>query len=144
MKKPRASGTRAAGDEKEVLFDDGESEFARVGGAALALRRFGTTALETGGEGGIRTHGPREGTPVFKTGAFNRSATSPAETVRARTLLQSLIAVQPEGIRASAQTSKRFRVSGPHPAAIEFALPGGHWSFPAPFQQWPRGLTPGT
>jgi hypothetical protein len=32
-----------------------------------------------GGEGGIRTHGPREGTPVFKTGAFNRSATSPAE-----------------------------------------------------------------
>jgi hypothetical protein len=30
-----------------------------------------------GGEGGIRTHGPREGTPVFKTGAINRSATSP-------------------------------------------------------------------
>jgi hypothetical protein len=32
---------------------------------------------EIGGEGGIRTHGTREGTPVFKTGAFNRSATSP-------------------------------------------------------------------
>jgi hypothetical protein len=31
----------------------------------------------TGGEGGIRTHGAREGTPVFKTGAINRSATSP-------------------------------------------------------------------
>ena len=30
-----------------------------------------------GGEGEIRTHDPREGTPVFKTGAFNRSATSP-------------------------------------------------------------------
>ena len=30
-----------------------------------------------GGEGGIRTHGRREATPVFKTGAFNRSATSP-------------------------------------------------------------------
>ena len=30
-----------------------------------------------GGEGEIRTHGPREGTPVFKTGAINRSATSP-------------------------------------------------------------------
>ena len=30
-----------------------------------------------GGEGGIRTLGGREPTPVFKTGAFNRSATSP-------------------------------------------------------------------
>src|SRR4051812_39045313 len=35
------------------------------------------TPGKSGGEGGIRTHGPREGTPVFKTGAFNRSATSP-------------------------------------------------------------------
>jgi hypothetical protein len=33
--------------------------------------------LDGGGEGEIRTHGPREGTPVFKTGAINRSATSP-------------------------------------------------------------------
>src|SRR5882757_453913 len=31
-----------------------------------------------GGEGEIRTHEPRKGPPVFKTGAFNRSATSPA------------------------------------------------------------------
>ncbi len=31
----------------------------------------------SGGGGGIRTHGPRERTPVFKTGAFNRSATPP-------------------------------------------------------------------
>ena len=30
-----------------------------------------------GGEGGIRTHEGREAPPVFKTGAFNRSATSP-------------------------------------------------------------------
>jgi hypothetical protein len=30
-----------------------------------------------GGEGGIRTLGPLAGTPVFKTGAINRSATSP-------------------------------------------------------------------
>ena len=30
-----------------------------------------------GGEGGIRTHGRIAPTPVFKTGAFNRSATSP-------------------------------------------------------------------
>jgi hypothetical protein len=35
-------------------------------------------ALQSGGEGEIRTHESREGLPVFKTGAFNRSATSPA------------------------------------------------------------------
>jgi hypothetical protein len=32
----------------------------------------------TGGWGGIRTHGALAGTPVFKTGALNRSATHPA------------------------------------------------------------------
>ena len=31
----------------------------------------------TGGESGIRTHETREGLPVFKTGAFNRSAICP-------------------------------------------------------------------
>jgi hypothetical protein len=31
----------------------------------------------SGGWGGIRTHGGREPTPVFKTGALNRSATHP-------------------------------------------------------------------
>jgi hypothetical protein len=36
-----------------------------------------------GGEGGIRTPGTLSGTPVFKTGAINHSATSPA-TSRAR------------------------------------------------------------
>gem|GEM_PF-5657604 len=32
---------------------------------------------KNGGEGGIRTHGTITGTAVFKTAAFNRSATSP-------------------------------------------------------------------
>jgi hypothetical protein len=32
----------------------------------------------SGGEGGIRTPGTLSGTPVFKTGAINHSATSPA------------------------------------------------------------------
>jgi hypothetical protein len=41
--------------------------------------------------------------PVFKTGAFNRSATSPADPARARKLLQSLASVQPEGSRAISQ-----------------------------------------
>ena len=30
-----------------------------------------------GGEGGIRTPGTRQGTPAFKAGAINHSATSP-------------------------------------------------------------------
>jgi hypothetical protein len=34
--------------------------------------------LETGGEGGIRTPDTLSGMPVFKTGAINHSATSPA------------------------------------------------------------------
>jgi hypothetical protein len=32
----------------------------------------------TGGRGGIRTHGALAGTPVFKTGALNHSATLPS------------------------------------------------------------------
>ena len=36
-----------------------------------------TERLFFGGEGGIRTHGTREGTPVFETGLFDHSSTSP-------------------------------------------------------------------
>ena len=35
-------------------------------------------AKQDGGRGGIRTHGGREPTAVFKTAAFNHSATRPA------------------------------------------------------------------
>ena len=41
--------------------------------------------LAANGEGGIRTHGDPKATPVFKTGAFNRSATSPGVGTRRRT-----------------------------------------------------------
>jgi hypothetical protein len=34
-------------------------------------------AKNQGGEGGIRTHGGVTPTPVFETGLFNRSSTSP-------------------------------------------------------------------
>ena len=37
-------------------------------------------AFYYGGEGGIRTHGTLAGTPVFKTGTFNHSVTSPGES----------------------------------------------------------------
>jgi hypothetical protein len=41
----------------------------------MRVRQF---AIElNGGEGGIRTPGTLSGTPVFKTGAINHSATSP-------------------------------------------------------------------
>ena len=35
-------------------------------------------SISYGGRGGIRTHGTLAGTPVFKTGALNHSATLPA------------------------------------------------------------------
>ena len=37
----------------------------------------GTRTRVDGGRGGIRTHGTLAGTPVFKTGALNHSATLP-------------------------------------------------------------------
>lgn len=36
-----------------------------------------------GGRGGIRTHGTLAGTPVFKTGALNHSATLPLQRYQA-------------------------------------------------------------
>jgi hypothetical protein len=55
-----------------------------------SVENIGFLAL-TGGRGGIRTHGTLAGTPVFKTGALNHSATLPslefrdlAETFRGR------------------------------------------------------------
>ena len=40
----------------------------------------------TGGRGGIRTHGTLAGTPVFKTGALNHSATLPDQQDQALSL----------------------------------------------------------
>ena len=48
------------------------------------------TAAPTGGEGGIRTHGRVAPAPVFKTGAINRSATSPQHSpIESRILADS-------------------------------------------------------
>ena len=81
----RRLGTRGTA---EAIADLANSQKARLSGSirtqvrrqplrspcetTLLARRF-----VCGGEGGIRTHDPLTGTPVFKTGAFNRSATSP-------------------------------------------------------------------
>jgi hypothetical protein len=43
---------------------------------------------DIGGRGGIRTHGTLAGTPVFKTGALNRSATLPAKGLQALSRLK--------------------------------------------------------
>jgi hypothetical protein len=47
-------------------------------------RRVTTTSSSRGGEGGIRTPGPLAETPVFKTGAIDRSATSPMLSLNRR------------------------------------------------------------
>jgi hypothetical protein len=48
-------------------------------GAYNASHRTDLQAQPLGGRGGIRTHGTLAGTPVFKTGALNHSATLPAQ-----------------------------------------------------------------
>ena len=52
-------------------------------------RLYHTQAKEYGGEGGIRTHGRVAPSPVFKTGAFNRSATSPLSAKAMKLLYNS-------------------------------------------------------
>ena len=44
-----------------------------------------------GGEGGIRTHGTLARSPVFKTGAFDHSATSPCIVINYNTTKKILI-----------------------------------------------------
>lgn len=56
------------------------------------------------GEGEIRTRGTREGTPVFKTGAFGRSATSP-EGSQYRRLWERLKSLMRELVDRFAQSA---------------------------------------
>jgi hypothetical protein len=52
-----------------------------VDGDSTTTEAAHQTAGVSSGQGGIRTHETREGLPVFKTGAFNRSATCPEASV---------------------------------------------------------------
>ena len=56
-----------------------------------------------GGRGGIRTHGTLAGTPVFKTGALNHSATLPVQEFQPLSAAPSRtqIAREPEGARSA-------------------------------------------
>src|ERR1700680_3321802 len=51
--------------------------------------------IGAGGEGGIRTPDTLSGMPVFKTGAINRSATSPSHTfTKANTFRTCMVSLQ--------------------------------------------------
>ncbi len=69
-----AEGFAAAGGA--VAGADAFEALTTAAGAPRRRRRPRVLSGRNGG-GGIRTRGPRERTPVFKTGAFDRSATPP-------------------------------------------------------------------
>ncbi len=48
--------------------------------------------MKVGGEGGIRTHGTLARTPVFETGLFNHSSTSP-ENIRSQSISPAELAL---------------------------------------------------
>ncbi len=67
----------------EITVRAGQRETApndvgRPGRCSCVFAKIGRRRRRNG-EGGIRTHGDPEATPVFKTGAFNRSAIPPIE-----------------------------------------------------------------
>ena len=83
-----------------ILAPDGTTATRR---AEPAFGRARQGHCGPSGGGGIRTRGPRERTPVFKTGAFDRSATPPdAASVTARV----------RGARAMGMMRARWRSRG--------------------------------
>jgi hypothetical protein len=52
----------------------------------MLIRRRTRENQHIGGRGGIRTHGALAGTPVFKTGALNHSATLPDQEFQSLTV----------------------------------------------------------
>ena len=73
------SGTR---DFQSRLFGHSSTSPSRENEEAspgsMMARHFYNGLMPAGGEGGIRTHDEIAPIPVFETGAFNRSATSPS------------------------------------------------------------------
>ena len=71
------------------------------------------TRKSSGGGGGIRTHGTLTRTPVFKTGAFDRSATPPA--CEPRTHARLILKDEPErNTSAVTRLTRGKRVFRPH------------------------------
>ena len=55
------------------------------------IKHFQRLSLESGGEGGIRTHGTLAGTTVFETAPFDRSGTSPQSSEKMKRLNVSAV-----------------------------------------------------
>ncbi|MDB5669918.1 MAG: lytic murein transglycosylase [Alphaproteobacteria bacterium] len=105
-----------------------------LGGAAgLVLAGLGLGVgceRHFGGWGGIRTHGEREPTAVFKTAALNHSATHPGATALVRTgpLVQAVRRAESQsragyGIRGAYQGASVKRIVWLLAAALSFASP---------------------
>src|ERR1700733_12798680 len=74
---PRSSGALRASKIARGDFVELQQVRPRTLPPAEKIAAPKTGGNFSGGEGEIRTHEPRKGPPVFKTGAFKRSATSP-------------------------------------------------------------------
>jgi hypothetical protein len=81
-------------------------------------RKLRLSPLISGGEGGIRTHGTREGSTVFETARFNRSRTSPYRVLFSFPQL-ALAVTMPDSIVAAAVD----RVLLNSPPANEILIP---------------------
>ena len=70
--------------DRAFLAGSTRRHYAEISLRGSGARRFyhrdltAYNPVESGGRGGIRTHGTLAGTPVFKTGALNHSATLPS------------------------------------------------------------------
>src|SRR5271169_1727413 len=84
----------------------------------MSLYQYVITII--GGRGGIRTHGTLAGTPVFKTGALNHSATLPTVDIAylfasvARTYRDSATALLPNLVSTPLYGGRRRRVNRGH------------------------------
>jgi hypothetical protein len=67
----------SSGDSHAISVAVAELPYLSSRRAPLRHGDWPAGSLVFGGEGGIRTHEPLAQPPVFKTGAINRSATSP-------------------------------------------------------------------
>jgi hypothetical protein len=73
--KPCNSPPRRASKNDPDWADDGDERATKKPQKTAGKPQF--SVVSKGGEDGIRTHGTLADTPVFKTGAIDRSATSP-------------------------------------------------------------------
>jgi|HubBroStandDraft_6_1064221.scaffolds.fasta_scaffold483386_2 hypothetical protein len=68
---------RSIDDRRALLRSTSPTRKARKRDYLIDFTGESVGTVLVGGGGGIRTHGDLSATPVFKTGAFNRSATPP-------------------------------------------------------------------